>query len=456
MNKEIFRAYDIRGVYGKDLDEGVMEKIGMAVGTFMKRKGMSELLLGNDVRSSSPALSKAFISGLSSTGVNATDVGTTSFGAALFSGWSKEAGVTAYITASHNPPEWNGIKFFDRECVGFFEEDNKEIGRIAAECDFETGGRGIVRKADLTEEYVSYLSDRFLMKKPVKVVIDCGNGSTSVVAERVFKSLKNVDAEIIFGNVDSSFPERGADVEESNLSKLADAVKTSGADIGIAFDGDGDRVGVVDERGRYVQPEKILVMLAKRLIGNKTDVVVNVETSMMVEKELEPLGAKIVRVPVGHTFLSQSVNENNSAIGGEPSSHYLLPQYMPFDDAMVAALKIIEVLSESESRLSEISDSIRTFPKAKASVECDDETKFKVMKSLKESLSKKYESINTMDGIRIELNGGWVLIRPSNTGPTIRITAEADSEKIAESLKSDFLAELKSEIERVKTLDNAQ
>ena len=464
VDKSIFRAYDIRAVYGKTLDENIMKRIGAALGTFMLRRGMGkEVLIGNDIRESSPALSKAFIEGVTSMGINATDVGTTSFGVALFSGWRLDSDITVFITTSHNPPEWNGVKFFDKNLVGFFEEDNKEIGRIVMESDFEPewkiGNKGNVKRADVKENYTSYLKKMFSFSKPIKVVVDCGNGSASMVAPEFFYSLPNLEPDVIFHKADPSFPERGADVKADNLIKLGEVVVEKGADIGVAFDGDGDRLGVVDENGKLVDPDRVMVVLGRKLLEHARkegadggDIIVNVESSMIVEKMLEPYGGNIVRIPVGHTFMGQNVIQHNAIFGGEPSCHYIIPSYLPFDDAFVTSLKLIEILSKSSLTMSELVSDIPVYPKERVSVDCEDGNKFKVIDNLKRGLSGRYDKVNTMDGVRIDFPTGWALIRASNTTPVIRLTVEATDDLELHRIRQEFLAELNSEIERVKNL----
>jgi phosphomannomutase/phosphoglucomutase len=462
VDKSIFRAYDIRGVYGKTLDEKIMRRIGAAVGTMMVRRGLgNEVLVGNDIRASSPNLSKAFIDGVTSMGANVTNVGTTSFGVALFSGWRLESDITVYITASHNPPEWNGVKFFDKQLVGLFEEDNKEIGRIVIENDFEPtkkgDKRGKVRRRDVSENYKAYLKKMFAFARPIKVIVDCGNGSTSMVAPEFFLSLPNLDADVIFHKADPAFPERGADVKKENMERLGRAVVEKGADIGVAFDGDGDRLGVVNERGEFVEPDRVMIVLGKKLLENGGgDIVVNVESSMIIEKILEPFGGNILRIPVGHTFMGQNVIEHNAVFGGEPSAHYVIPSYLPFDDAVTSSLKIIEILSHTNQTLSELVSEIPVYPKDRIAVDCDDNKKFNVVENLKLRLSDRYDKVNTLDGVRIDLPEGWALIRASNTSPKIRLTVEATDEVELERIKSEFLVELNSEIERIKTLSGAE
>jgi len=446
----IFRAYDIRGIYGKDLTDGVMEKIGKALGTLMIRRNLgNELFLGNDIRKSSPNLLKAFIKGITSEGINVTSVGTTSLGLTFFSGWKLKKDVTAYISASHNPPEWNGIKFYDKNCIGFFKEANEEIGRIAEKEDFENVKNiGKVEEANLKEEYKEFLKSSFKFNRPLKVIIDCGNGSTSLVAPDIFKSLENIDAELIFCNTDPNFSDRGADVKRENLQKLRNKVLEKNADIGIAFDGDGDRIGVIDDKGNFVTSEQLAIIISKSLLAEKKgNIIANIECSMILEKILTPLGGKIIRVPVGHTFLVQGVQKHSALLGVEFAQHMVIPSYAPFDDAIIPALKIIEILSNDDKKLSEITSSIPIYPQERINLDCPDELKFKVVENLEKEFLKKFDKVNTIDGLRVYFENGWVLIRVSNTVPTIRMTVEAMDKNELEKIKSEFLEILRKTIE---------
>ena len=452
IDKNIFRAYDIRGIYGKNLDNEIMKKIGLGVGTMMIRKNLgNELLVGNDTRASSEELSNSFIEGVTSAGINATNVGTTSFGVALFSGWKLKKDVIAFITASHKPPEWNGIKFFDKDCVGFFEEDNLEIGRIVIEEDFEDSGKkGLVKKTDMKTKYIEYLKSKFNFEKKLKIVVDCGNGCTGLVAPDLLKDFKNLEVIELFCDIDPKFSGRGSDVQEENLQSLKNKVIEENADFGFAFDGDGDRIGIVDNKGHILETGQIGTIICKNLISNGTGkVVVNVENSMSMEEEVKKLGGEIIRIPVGHTFMMREAFRSKAIFGSEASKHFVIPEYFPFDDAMVIGLKMCEIIS-TQGKLSDLAEKVKTYPNDRMKFECDDEIKFFVVENLKNKLSEEYDKIITMDGIRIEFENSWVLIRASNTGPSIRITVEAKTfEKLAE-LKNKFSRLLTEEIEKCK------
>jgi phosphomannomutase/phosphoglucomutase len=437
IDKTIFRAYDIRGVYGQNLTEEVMDKIGRALGTYMHKNNLgSKVVLGRDVRISSKPLSKAFISGVISAGIDVLDTGTTSFGVTLFTGWKTENSVTAYITASHNPPEWNGIKFYDGGCVGFFEHQNKEIGEIAVKGNFIEGD-GSVEKAGMKKEYVNYLKNCFSLERHLKVVVDCGNGSTSFVAPDMFESL-GMEVVRLFCEPDPEFSGRGPDVEEENLKQLIEEVQDERADFGVAFDGDGDRLRMVDEKGRIIGADRLAVLIAKNMVKPGETVICNVENSMVFERELGPIGARIIRIPVGHTFMMQEARKREAVLGAESAHHFVIPQYFPFDDAVIPPLKVAELMSKTGKPLSYFVEGIKVYPKKRVNIECADDIKFKVIASLKKKLLNVYKDVNLLDGIRINLSTGWVLIRVSNTSPTIRLTVEALDEKELEEMVERF------------------
>jgi phosphomannomutase len=453
INKNIFRAYDIRGVYGKDFDDDVMQKIGMAVGTMMIRGKMGNLIvIGRDTRASSESLLDSFIVGITSMGINVVTVGATSFGVALFSGWSMKAGVTSFVTASHKPPEWNGIKFYDKDSVGFFEKSNYEIGRICMEGDFvkPSEKRGSVTKKNMDKEYINYLRGKFKISKKIKVVLDCGNGCTCLVVPELFKELGNIETIPLFCTIDPGFSGRGSDIEDGNLARLKEEVLKNKADLGVALDGDGDRAGFVDDLGNILSTEVISVILGREFVKKSSKVISNVETSMMFNEAIEDLGGKVIHIPVGHTFMMRAVLDNKAVYGMEASKHIVIPEYFPFDDGMVAVLKLFELLSGKNEKLSYFASKIKSYPRERARFECTDDTKFKIIEKLQKDFSKKYLKINTLDGIRVDFDGGWILARASNTGPVIRLTVEAKTKEKLDELMKTFSDILKSEVKLCK------
>ncbi|MBA7518228.1 Phosphomannomutase/phosphoglucomutase [subsurface metagenome] len=446
----IFRAYDIRGIFNDDLYPETILKIGLALGTYAGERDEKSVVVGNDIRTTSPLLSNALISGLLSSGIDVTNAGTTSFGVCAFSGWRLKKDIVAYVTASHLPPEWNGVKLYTGEGIGFSASENEKIRDIVLEGkgkEVSWNEVGNHHEVDLRAEYIEYIAERFDRDifKGKKIVLDCGNGSMGLVALDVMKRV-NLKAEALFSKPDPSFPNRPSEPTDVSLGVLKTEVNRKRADFGAAFDGDGDRVAIVDDSGRMLSADQCGVIIAKALLeARKGTVLANVECSMLVERELERLGGKIERIPVGHTFLTMEASKRNAVLGIESSGHYVIPSFFPFDDAMIIPLKIAEILVKTGNKLSELVNALPQFPKVRKNLQCDDAVKFEVMRVLAERLAKEYgaDRINTMDGIRIDLKEeeeeGWVLIRASNTSPLIRVTVEGATEEIKDKLMDEFV-----------------
>jgi phosphomannomutase len=445
ITADIFRAYDIRGIYGDDLYPETMLRIGLGLGTYAQSRGETSVVVGNDIRTTSLLLANALISGLLSSGINVSNAGTTTFGVCAFSGWLLKKDIIAYVTASHLPPEWNGVKFYTGEGIGFSVEENGKIRDIVLDEKEETVSWrevGNYDEVDLQEEYIEYIAKRFDRDvfEGKRIVLDCGNGSMGLVALDVMKRVK-LKTDVLFPNPDPSFPNRPS--EPTELVALKEAVMRNRADFGAAFDGDGDRVVIVDDRGRMLSADQCGAIIAKDLLEElRGPVLANVECSMLMECELEKLGGKIERIPVGHTFLTLEAKRRNAVLAIESSGHYVMPSFFLFDDAMIIPLKLAEIVAKTGKKVSELVDMLPQYPKAQKNLLCDDKVKFGVIRTLADRLADEYGSdrINTMDGLRIDLKpDGWVLIRASNTSPLIRVTVEGATEAIKEKLMKQFV-----------------
>lgn len=445
----IFRAYDIRGIFNEDLYPETILKIGRALGSYAHERGERSVVVGNDIRSSSPLLAHALISGLLSSGMNVTNVGTTSFGICAFSGWLLMKDISAYVTASHLPPEWNGVKLYTGEGIGFSATENEAIRDKVLS---EQGSAGLwteigtYHDVDLRAEYIEYIADRFGFERDFftgkQIVLDCGNGSMGLAALEIMSRI-NLKTDALFPNPDPSFPNRPSEPTEASLGALKAEVERKKVDFGAGFDGDGDRVALVDDKGRLLSAEQCGVIIAKDLLEERQGTVLaNVECSMLIERELEKLGATIERIPVGHTFLTKEARERNAIVGIESSGHYVIPSIFPFDDAMIIPVKIAEIVVKAGRRLSELVDELPMYPKERKNIHCDDAVKFEVMRVLAGRLADEYgaDRVNTMDGIRIDLKEeGWALIRASNTSPLIRVTVEGATEALKDKLLNTFV-----------------
>lgn len=444
----IYREYDIRGIYGKDLDEEIMKSIGKAVASFIRKNGwVDRVVVGNDIRTSSPSLSKALIKGIISAGANVTDVGTSSFGTCLFSGFKLKSALTLYITASHLPPEWNGLKIYTGEGIPIPPSIIKKIIDDGEEINVEY--MGSVDSADLKKDYVEFLKSKFKINKKLKVVLDCGNGSTCLAAPEIFESL-GFEVTKLFCNIDPKFPNRPSDPSISNITKLIETIKNGAYDLGVAFDGDGDRAAVVDNKSRVLTGNELGSVIGKHILaGKKGNVVITVACSMSMEKELKSAGGDIVKVPVGHTFVISKCKDTNAVMGVEESGHMVLPEYFAFDDAVIIPLKIAEIISTSHTSLSEHYDSLKIYPFEEIVFSCADDKKFSVVQNLLEDFRGIYDNITDMDGVRLDFENGWILIRSSNTSPKIRLYVEATTKERFEELKETFSEILKNEIMKV-------
>jgi phosphomannomutase len=442
VNKSMFRAYDIRGVYGHDLNENVMEAIGNAFASeFVK----GSVVVGMDGRDSGPSLKKAFISGVTSAGKSVTDVGLVPRGVCLFSAWKRRL-PSAYITASHLAPEWNGVKFAHGSGTEFFEQDNYRIRDLVLSGKVtEAREKGKVDTAKPIYDYKKYVSSKIpKAKKPLKVVIDCGNGTGGLVAPQLFRTL-GFEVKALFEKVDGRFPNRPSEIKEEALGRLMNEMKE--ADMGVAYDGDSDRMSLMDETGRLLGPETASYIILNELVRQeKGPVIANVECLKIMDEIAKKFGRKLFRIRVGNSFMVHEVNKKSACFGVERSGHFCIPSILPMDDGIAASLYAAVALSKSGMKLSEIANELPQYPFRRLKVECPDEKKFGVVERLKRSLSKKYDRVNTIDGVRVDFDYGWVLIRASNTEPIIRVSAEADDEKKMKDLAGKFKGLLLDEI----------
>jgi phosphomannomutase len=445
----IFRAYDIRGIYKKNLDESLMLRIGYVLG-----KENQKFVVGCDVRESGHKLAKALIKGLDARKAKVFYTGKTSFGQTLFAGRELKARRTIFITASHLPPEWNGLKIFYGNGVAIPEKEilslrDKVIKLNLSKIKFSKTPK--FQKIGAKKIYSDYFVDKFssLKNNKLKVVVDCGNGATCLSAPQIFRKLGFQVSEL-YCNADSSFPGRGGEPTKKTVKVLQKKVKTEKANFGVAFDGDGDRAVIIDDKGRYLSGNEVGIILAKHILRDvtkdKKKIIITVSCSMAFEKELNPLGIKTIRMPVGHTFLIQGCNEHKAILGIEESNHTVITQYFLFDDALLVPMKIAEIILEQDKKLSEMVDEITIYPFEEIRFDCPDAIKFNIIKKLAKDFSKEYKNVNLIDGIKVNFDYGWILIRVSNTAPVVRLYVEAINQKRFNELKQKFLKILKNTI----------
>lgn len=437
INPLIFRAYDIRGIYRKDIDEVIFQRIGFAFG----KKG-KKYLVGNDIRKSGKSLSLALISGLLSKKAKVFYAGTGSFGQILFSGWKKKVDFTLFVTASHLPPEWNGLKIFKGDGEPISPQSLKEKVLRLKEIKFE---KPKVKFLNLRKDYVNFLVKKFshLKKSNFKIVLDCGGGTTSLVAPKVFEKL-GFKVIKIFCKVDPTFSKRNPEPKPDALKVLTKAVFKEKADFGVAFDGDGDRGVIIDDKGRYLRGDQLAIILAKEILKKekKNVVIKTISCSLALEEELKKVKAKIIEVAVGHTFVGKECKRKKAVLGVEESSHLFYPKIYLFDDALLTPLFLASVLQKKKVKLSQLVDEIPAYFFEERDFPCPDEKKFDIIENLKEKFKKQYQRINTLDGIKLYFPDAWILIRASNTSPKIKFYLEAKEKEKFEGLKNKFSQEL--------------
>ena len=432
----IFRSYDVRGLYGTDLDENIMRRIGAS----FAQVATKTIVVANDGRASSLSLKKAFVEGFGT----CIDVGTVPLGVGMFHALGKYD--YAYVTGSHLGKEWNGVKFFHKNGIGFVEKENMKIAKIYATVGINHTGTAVKTDTKKTiDEYVKYGASKVAPHKKINVVLDCGDGMASIAAKLLFTKA-GFNAKAIFDSVDGTFPNHGADPGEDGLLELRK--KSAAADMGVAYDGDGDRMVVVDDRGRKLTPEQTSYVILLDAVNHTGPVIANVECTRMIDDVARKFGKSVIRVPVGHTFLMDAVQRHAACFGIEVSGHYALPYMAPFDDSLLVSLYLAHVLSKQDRKLSEIVDEIKTYPFERLSVTCSDDKKFAVVERLRKKFSKDYKNVNTLDGVRVDFDDGWMLIRASNTGPLIRLTMEGNDKPALDRLRKQFMKILQEEVRR--------
>jgi phosphomannomutase len=411
-----------------------MKKIGMAVGT----ANYGNFTVGRDFREHSDKLEDSFTSGLMTTGSNASLIGPCPASLCVFSNWKHKNDVAAYVTASHLPAKWNGIKFFHEDGVGFFEEENKQLEKIHVAGPFKKGNGKTKKLEGVEEEYIDFIRERVAPRK-LKVVVDFGNGAACLLVPKILRKLA-VDTAYLYDWPDPTFPNRDPEPKPQSLTVLCEKVVEEKADLGVAFDADGDRALFVDEKGRVMMAEQSAVILLRDLMESaKGPIVANIECSSLIEDESKKYGQTVFRIPVGHTFLVQQTKLHNAILGVEKSGHICVPKFYWFDDAIINSVYMMEIVSKFERPVSEVIDEMPPEFFDRIEIDSSDETKFDVVARLKEKATKQYEKITVIDGVRIDFPDSWALIRASNTSPKLRLTLEAKTEKKLHELKKEML-----------------
>lgn len=442
VNKLMFREYDIRGIYGEDIDEEVSYLIGRAFASKLTKLGLNKTVLAHDNRLSSPVIKENLLKGLIDSGITVYDLGLASTPMCYFATNYYNVNTSMMITASHNPKEYNGFKFSYNGIHNAFGDQVREIYDIIERKDF-VDGQGKVIPKDIRSEYIKLLTSNIkLGKRKIKVVYDCGNGTTSIIADDIFKQL-NVEAIPLYNISDGSFPNHHPDpcVEENNRD-LKEIVIKNKADLGVGFDGDGDRVGVIDEKGNMIDIDKYMIIMWRYLYDkvNKKEGFFDVKCTKALEDELIKLGVKPVETRTGNSYTRKISHDGNYPLGGELSGHvYYRDKFPGYDDGIYAGLRIVERLSHTNEKLSELLNGINKYYSTKElKIQVEDTEKFKIIDKVKEYAINKNYNIVTLDGVKVKFNDGFALVRASNTGPNITMRYEGNTRLRLKEIEDEF------------------
>ena len=437
MKKEIFREYDIRGIVGKDFDMADVETLGQGYGTYLHQHGGGRAVIGRDCRLSSPDVRDALVKGLIRAGVHVTDVGTCPTPVFYFALHHLKADGGLMITASHNPPEYNGFKV----SLGpdtIFGEEIQNFRRLLEGGDFTTG-KGAVETYDIITPYSDYIVKNVSISRPIKVAVDAGNGTGGVVAGPILKRLGCDPVELFF-EMDGTFPNHEPDpTVPANMKTLAETVLKHGLELGIGFDGDADRIGVVDEKGRIIYGDMLMVIFSREILKDNpgATIIGEVKSSHNMYDDIRNHGGNPIMWRTGHSLIKQKLKDEKGLLAGEMSGHiFFADRYFGYDDAIYAACRLLEIAARRTEPLSRyLADLPKTFNTPEIRVQCPEDKKFRLVDMVKEELRRDHEIID-VDGVRVVFPDGWGLLRASNTGPILVLRFEAESQKRLKEIRA--------------------
>lgn len=438
MNPHVFREYDVRGVVDKDLNEEFIVNLGRAIGTYAQQNKVKTMTVGRDCRLSSDAYHRHLIQGLNAAGIDTIDIGLCATPILYFSIRHCQAGGGVMITGSHNPPEFNGFKI----CIGYDSIHGQQIQELKKimEAGNYFSGKGSTQLKGLTEVYQNYLFDRVQISKKFKVILDAGNGVGGQFALPLLERM-GCDVTCLYCDPDGRFPNHFPDpTVEDNLKDLINLVVLRKADLGIAFDGDADRIGVISNTGEIIWGDKLLLLFARDILKEHpgATIIGEVKCSQVLYDGIRRYSGRPIMWKAGHSLIKAKMKEEKALLGGEMSGHlFFADRYFGYDDAIYAAVRLLEILSQTNQKISELfSDVPQTFVTPEIRVDCDDDKKAAVVEKIKHHY-RKTPGVIDIDGIRIPFKEGWALVRCSNTQPVIVLRFEASSAESLENIRSE-------------------
>ena len=444
VNESIFREYDIRGTYPSEINENIISLIGQAIALKCKEEGVSQISVGRDGRLSGETLLDSMCSSLARSGISVTNIGLVTSPILYYAAKKSYSKSGIMITGSHNPKDDNGIKMV----INNKPVSGTEILSLTKSVLDFNGIKEEIIKLDIIEDYINDVLQKITLDKPenLKVVIDCGNGAAGCVAPELFKRL-GCNVINLFSEIDGNFPNHHPDPGKlANLQDLIKSVKAENADLGLAFDGDGDRVGLVTEKGNVVFPDKIMMLFAKDVLArnNGGQIIFDVKCSNLLAEIIKTNGGEPIMSPTGHFHIKNKLRETNALLAGEMSGHiFFNDDWYGFDDGHYAGVRIIDLINRSNSSIEEmISELPKSFSTPELNIYASDDSKFDIVKKFAEECSLDGKKI-TIDGLRIEFSNGWGLLRASNTTPKLVLRFEGSSENDLNKIQENFMNEFK-------------
>ena len=450
MNEHIFREYDIRGVVGEDLTDETVYTVARAIGTFYRAHNVGRASIGRDARESSPRFRDLLIKGLTEAGCDVLDIGMVPTPVLYFTLFNEEVDAGVMITGSHNPSDYNGLKV----CLGkstIFGEQISEIKNIALSGEFASG-RGSREEKDVLSRYSDYVASNVkLGPRKIKVVVDAGNGMGGFIGAPLYRAM-GCEVVELFCEPDSRFPNHHPDPTViENMRFAVEAVSANAADLAIAFDGDADRIGVVDEKGEIIWGDQLMVIFARSILARQPGAtfIAEVKCSQTLFEDIRNHGGNAIMWKVGHSLIKARMKETGALLAGEMSGHvFFADRYFGYDDGIYAGARLLEILSNTDGPVSSLLEGLpRTVTTPEIRLDCPDGIKFPVVRELTEDFKRSHEVID-IDGARIIFEHGWALVRASNTQPVLVLRFEADNDENLKEIQSMVEEKVKRIIEK--------
>ena len=440
ISKSIFRDYDIRGIYPDQINESVIQKIAKAISLKCFNEGVSEICIARDGRLSGEELLSALESSLSENGINVINTGVATTPLLYFAAKKSKFKSGVMITGSHNPKNYNGIKLI----INDVPVSGVEIYNLINQNQDVSKNKGKITTKDFKEEYISEIKKNININKKIKVVIDCGNGASGCIAPKLYKSL-GCEVISLYDEIDGNFPNHHPDPSKpENLIDLINKVKESNADLGLAFDGDGDRVGVITNNGEIVFADKILMILSKDILSiKKGTIIFDVKCTNSLPKLIKECGGNPIMYPTGHFNIKNGIKKHNPLLAGEMSGHiFFNDKWYGFDDGVYSGARVLELIIKKKKSISNLNRELpQLFSTPELNIEVSEESKFEIVKQFSTKCSLDGEKV-LIDGLRMNFKNGWGLLRASNTTPMLVLRFEGDTEESLIQIKNKFINEL--------------